>query len=360
MIRILNDLHIGFKREAGTTPTSQELLRSWLLNNIKEQVNKESQALLVAGDLFDKFTVDSRDLLDTFRLLGDFLNRGDARLILVAGNHDNSPKAEKVSSFTLLAEFLTANPNWSDRVTVLDVNGSTVVWSTRECIVWAIAHCENQAAFDEKLRNAFGVLSARPDGPRYLVVHANYDNGFAEEADHSLNLSEEQARCFTDSGITILVAHEHQYREALSGKVVVMGNQFPTSISDCLRNDDKKSFVIQGDGSLAHEVVWSSTQDAGGFAEIDWQDLEYPDQDFIRVVGHATAAQASDVVNTVAEFRKRHPGFIVTNSVKVDGIAAVESMPESFEAASAFDVMDFIRDQLEPAEMDKVLKLIES
>jgi hypothetical protein len=212
--------------------------------------------------------------------------------------------------------------------------------------VTVLAHCANQDIFDMKLQ---GILEAGIDVPHYLFLHANYNNGFAAESDHSLNVSEEQAREFVEAGWKLVFAHEHQARTALGGKVVILGNQWPTSVADCLNNNQKFAHAL--DCELKTVLTWQRSSEHG-YVEVDWKDL---DSDivagFIKVVGTATSTQAGDVINAIAKFRSKSSAFVITNGVKIDGIVDTEALPASFEVAKAFDVLDYIKKHLDPAEL---------
>lgn len=240
-VLILNDLHLGCTRKGGTTPESQEALRTYMFSQfakLLEIARSHEYDIIVAGDLFDDFTVDARDWLQTYEMLRDWLKSG-LWLHLVAGNHDDSPKGQKVSSFKLLAEVLGDSGNCK----TLNVGEAGLLTDK----VYAIAHCANQDLFDLRLREALSSF----DGAEYLLVHANYCNKFAT-GDHSLNLTEDIALSFTEVGVTVLVAHEHQHRVEIpfgtpkdGGSVVVLGNQIGSSCSDWLGGDHKYFWSIE-------------------------------------------------------------------------------------------------------------------
>lgn len=340
---IINDVHIGFQRKGGTTPSSAEALRSYLFQSLGRLLEEtEETHLLIAGDLFDDFDIPARDWVETFNLLaGTLAGRLDMRLTLVAGNHDHSPKAERVSSFQMLCQVMRSM--FERRVTVIGIDE----WDPLEGgSVVALAHCSNQAIFDEKL---IELLDFVRSGHR-VILHANYDNNFTVESDHSLNVSREMAKRFASEGATLYFAHVHQAKTDLGGSVVVMGNQWPTSVADCLGNDDKFAHVFNG--GVTKIRTWDYAEEENGFTQVDWQDLDKPivKCSFLRVTGKATAAQASEVVNAIAKFRQIASCFVITNAVKVEGIPDNDTLPDQFEAAKRFDVMAYIKQHLEPAE----------
>lgn len=346
-VLIINDVHAGFHRAGGTTPASQEALRSYLLTRFEKLLVKTPEThTCIAGDLFDDFDVPIRDLLHVYMVLQAYLARGNS-LTLVAGNHDHQPRGEKVSSFEMLAHVL--DQQFPGNVTVIDIDQ----WDgNNEFIV--LAHCSNQTIFDEKLAE---VLEAVKMGMRVLL-HANYDNNFAAASDHSLNVTSQQALAFAQKGATLIFAHEHQARTALGGSVVVLGNQWPTSINDCLRNEDKCAHILNG--GLTKVPTWGRAGEAG-YGEVDWRDVGVnaigESVKFIRVVGEAEASEAAEVMNVISKLRTKSSAFVITNAVKIAGVADCAALPESFEATSKFEVMDFIEQHVEPEEFKVVMEL---
>lgn len=348
---ILNDLHLSVQRKSGTTPTSQEALRSYLFGSFQKAVAGSHEThLLILGDLFDEFEVAPRDWLDTYLVLSQWLSEGK-RLTLVAGNHDHSPKAMRVSSFGMLAKVLDEQ---SGNVNVISIDEFKYVAPHTA----ALAHCSNQTAFDTKLKG----LLEDADLPQYLLLHANYNNEFAERGDHSLNVSVEQAEAFTSRGTTLVFAHEHQARSAFGGKVFVMGNQWPSSIADCQHNPGNTKFAhVLHDGRIDQIVTWSADEDAG-YVDVPWHHLDQPiasNVKFVRVSGDATSAQAAEVITAIAKFRRESDAFVVSNAVRIDGIVETEELPASFEVAKTFDVMQYIRQHLDEAEIAVVEGLMQ-
>lgn len=353
---ILSDVHIGFNRKGGVTPASAEALRTYLFGGLRSTLNDSNEEhLVVPGDLFDDFEIASRDWLETYSIFAAWLQQNAHRtLTLIAGNHDVSPRALRVSSFQMLCDVL--RHVYGARVQVVPIDTTHLV----ETGVYAVAHCSNQDRFNERLLE---LLATVVHGD-HVLLHANYSNDFAAQSDHSLNVSQEMAKRFIDKGVNLVFAHEHQARREMpvgakqtGAEVIVLGNQWSTSIADCLGNKAKFAHTLN-DGRLAKVQTWSADDPVNGYTEIDWQDLG--DQDiggFVRVVGEATSPEASDVINRIAKFRQRSKAFVITNAVKIDGIVQAEELPEQFEVAKRFDVMEFVRKHLTAEEFQVVEEL---
>ena len=330
-MRIINDIHIGAVRTGGTTPQSSLALRNWILQEFEVLVSSTiSRDLCILGDLFDSHTVSSVDLSATFRILNQWCkDNPDYNLLLVRGNHDINSDSSKISSFDALGNIMQAVHS-----NVMVVNEPIL----HKQDTYIIPHLANQTLLDEALKQV-------PD-VRYLLVHANYDNHFAKESDHSLNISKEQAEAVPAE--YIIFAHEHNSRIELAGKVVIPGNQIPTSISDCLKKSKNYTTLYNGQAPELHSVWYSDY-----YEEVDWKEATPSNAKFIRIVGEATAEQAPDVANAVAKYRKTSQAFVVGNAVKMTS-QTKEILP-SLESVQGFDVMKTLKELLTESE----LKIIE-
>ncbi len=352
---IINDTHLSVNRVSGTTPQSREDLRNYVFAEFDKLLDiTDNNDLCILGDLFDGFEVAPRDWLDAYLLLSGWCeNNPDNTLYLVAGNHDISPRALKVSAFETLGTVLVKQ---FENVKVIGIDETLTV----DGYIHLVAHHRNQELFDLTLAK---VLSSCQRGD-YVLLHANYDNKFAEQADHSLNVSAEQALEFTKKGASLVFAHEHQSRVEIphgtpadGGSVVCLGNQIPTSVSDCLGNSSKYYWSLDGNGLQKFEY-WKVGGD-NGYQAIDWRDINQgaTGAKFIRVVGDAVNAEASQVIDAIHRFRQKSNSFVITNAVKIEGIADIESLPEAFEASRKFDVMEFVYGQLNEAEAEVIRKI---
>jgi len=348
IVLILNDLHVGASRKAGTTPASQAALTEHIHQHFEALINAtDEDHIVINGDLFDGFEVPGTDLIRTFNVLDHWFMRARQaqHLTLVAGNHDWNPRADRVSSFHLLAHFLRVRRGMS-----VDVIDHTRGFSRVADRVWAIPHMPNQDLFDIELSRA---MADRGD---ILLLHANYDNNFAVESDHSLNVSREIAGQLVDRGWTLIFGHEHQVR--VTESIVIPGNQVPTSVADCLGCKGKYYLTLSGKETQLHE--WLNLEEDKVFTRLDWRNLDAdPGYQFIRVEGTATAEEAAEAVDAVARFRAKSQAFVVTNAVKVEGVAAFDELAEmSLEQITAFNVLDALLEELSEEEGKVVKELL--
>jgi metallophosphoesterase superfamily enzyme len=348
-LTVLNDWHIGAVRSAGTTLATAYQLRLDLLQQFEDTLADIDTDLMILGDLFDGPDISKADLLRTYQILRDWLVRTGKRLYLVNGNHDLSKNSTNFSSFQFLAELLVSEWRGGEQ-------GDWVIHITEGTMTphgYVIPHVANQDLFNVE-------LSKVPECD-HLFVHCNYDNGFAAEKDHSLNLSREQAESLPVRHIVF--AHEHQAREELDGKVLVIGNQTPSSVSDCLNNDVKSLLVVHPPTREGNKTRWIQVrritwQADGDFSEQDWRELVDTGR-FIRVVGTATAAEANQVVNTIARFRSTAKALVITNAVRIEGVSDGEEFSLTHEQVTSFNVREALREYLTDEENQKIDKLKE-
>lgn len=344
---ILNDLHIGSSRKAGTTIASQEALREAMYEQFQQLLDRaQGQHLCILGDLFDSFNVEIRDVIRTHTMLNTWCAYDGNKLTLVMGNHDYSARGDKVSSFHLLAHMLCCH---NTNVAVIEhVDGLTEV----EFKVYAISHQMNQDLFNMEIEKAIG-FSVQG----VLLLHANVENGFAEHSDHSLNVDSTQMARLLDAGWQVVFAHEHQARTMYHGRVTVIGNQIPTSVADCLSCDGK--YMVKIGGGVVEMIKLFDIEDI--FARVDWRDLDaVADKPFMRIEGTATSDEASEVVDAVAKFRQKSSAYVVTNAVCVDGLAGFDELAElSFDSVTSFSVLDALLKELTPEEGAVIKGLLE-
>ena len=335
-LHVLNDLHLGAHRSSGTTPATALQLRQDLLSGTREILEQINGDLLINGDLFDGADIPRADLLEAVRMFSAWLDRDVGDLFLANGNHDLDRASYRLSSFQFFAQLLCGL--YPERVvhiaegTYLDQHDAYV-----------LPHVANQDLANMEL--------ARVPRCRALFVHMNYDNQFAVEMDHSLNLSREQAEQLPVE--YIIFGHEHQARTELGGKVVIVGNQIGSSISDCLGPAEKYRLELAPNGLKFHQT-W---QAEGDYSEQDWRSLTDVGR-FIRVTGTATAAEADKVVTALGRFRREAQALVITNAVKIEGVEDGAELQLSHEDVTSFNVMEALREYLGPedaAEVDKIM-----
>lgn len=332
-LSVINDLHLGVQRSAGTTPLSAYLLRKSLLTQAADLLDSNrNNDVMILGDLFDSITIPMTDWLATFQMLLDRCTNSGRHTYLVGGNHDYPKTDTTLSSFQLLCKVLEElHP---DRVTCIHEPTMTPHG-------YVIPSLANQDLMDQALESVPACEVA--------YLHVNYDNKFAAQSDQSLNLSPEQAElCLAKN---IVIAHEHQTRKI--GKVWIPGNQIASSISDCLGSDAKRMTIVEK-GQPRFEVLYPIHE---VYEDMNWSELRDSEKPFIRISGSALATEAADVVRDISNYRKNSNAFVVSNAVKILAEDGSDVFAKSLESVKSFDVMAALRAFLTAEEYAVVEKL---
>jgi hypothetical protein len=186
----------------------------------------------------------------------------------------------------------------------------------------AVPHVSDQALFEYALADAYELAESIPAGSRkYLLLHCNYDNPFTDET--SLNLTRENAEELLQVFDYILLGHEHQPREDLGGRLIIVGNPMPTSFADI---SNKRIIRIEDDGSLKSVPVWLEREHSWVG---DWNkvvDSFLPSAasqlQFIRLVGKVEPGQLVDLGKTVRKLWADMPELLCLKvDVEVAGMA---------------------------------------
>lgn len=350
---IVNDVHLGAVRKGGTTPATQVSIRKTLQDSLRGFIQTaDDKHLVINGDLFDQFSVEPTEVVLAYETFADWLNADDQRrLALGRGNHDWHPSGGRLSSFNLLAHFLVSRFG-ADRVQVITEGYTSITGD-----VWMIPHMSNQDLFDMEIAKAVTEASGK-----YLLLHCNYCSTFAEHSDHSLNISASQVTALVEAGWHLILGHEHQARSLPHATIV--GNQWPSSISDCLghgsaQKDGNKCALRIVDGELVKLPTWSASND---YIEMDWRELDTEaTQRFIRVTGAASAAEAEAAMSAIAKFRQKSPALVIGNAVRVEGVSVIEGFGEDMgEAIKSFDVLAALLEELSEKEAEVVRELMKN
>lgn len=208
---IFTDPHLGTSRSAHTSRSSSELLRKRLYSEAMKLASLENS--ICVGDLFDSSTNNEETLLQGF-------NVANLCKYVLAGNHDEDNIVNRVTTLraiqSLGVKSVVASPDLSHPSCHID-GGLAFV-----------PHQLSQSLFLDSLDM---VMRRAPQGS-VLFLHCNYSFEMNNQSTATLNLPEDIAKQLLSKFNYIFLGHEHGQKEHLDGRVVIVGNTFPTSFSD--------------------------------------------------------------------------------------------------------------------------------
>ena len=325
-VLIITDPHLDPRRIGGTTMESRAALEAWQFNLLEEVVSSsDHDYMLINGDLFDKRSATEKTLVKVWDILKD------EEVVIVRGNHDeNSMKFDQICSLQALSTFLPQAQLIFDEPTQIDEG------------MYVIPHCFDQETFDRHVAEV-------PAG-NTVFLHANFDNHFAVESDHSLNLSMEQFEKLRENNCQVVMGHEHTAKQKEG--LTLLGCTMPTSIADCMGGDKYIHYYDTTTREITRQVVWKAAED---YIEMDWSELVDTNCRFIKITGDCAVSVYPEVIRNIAKYRKNSTAFIVKNAVKV---AVVESAIDTTQEVDQFNIMELVIDQIPEEFREEVKKCI--
>ena len=233
-VLIFSDPHLFLDRKAHFTRDSsirREALSKQTLVTLLD--NYRGYFTVCAGDFFNSFSNSETNILESVGLA----SRMDK---ILAGNHDHSKRTEVRSSMDVLKhlvpEFVVTEPE------AYPVSQTSVFY--------LVPHQLTQEKFEGVLNGCKKQL--KKGYKYYLFVHCNY-SPWHEQEEGTLSLSRSQAQELLSAGFNrIFIGHEHAPREDFDGRVVVIGNTYPTGFADL---SSKRHLILDPDADELQSVV---------------------------------------------------------------------------------------------------------
>lgn len=252
---------------------------------------------------------------------------------ILAGNHDLLAHNDKIGSLVFMDRTAKSITSGDYRTHVIygelgkphaeivtDIDGMTAVF---------VPHVYTQELFEKSLRGvkkqAAG-LKEEHGLPLVLFLHCNVDSGFAEGHDISLNLTTEMAKDLLAAGVDYIVCgHEHEPRNLLEGRLLIVGNTHPTQFGDI----GTKRVLVFDDGKFTSEVVYL---ESNHYREVDWRVLQEElaggplnaNTQWLRLTGNAQASDVVELSKVIKACWETGLGlFAVKSDVAIAGFTAV-------------------------------------
>lgn len=308
MITIYSDPHLGLNLGANTTPASRKALRSFIqmnLNKIIDQARDQEDAIICGGDFYHTYQ-------NSEEVLYDSLWAASMTDKILAGNHDVVNIADKKGTLDIVATVLDTRvvpcKFGESSYRVVPINFPPDKATTH---LYLVPHHSTQELFETTL-DAARVSAKKSIGKNVLIAHCNYDSKFIKDQ-VMLNLTQRKAAYLLDHFDYIVLGHEHNYREDLDGRVIVVGSPHPTAFGDI---SDK--FVLRFlDGCKPYKKrTWSKAH----YLEADWQEVKAKqsiEHQWIKVTGEISPSQLHDLAGVVRDVWKGGKPFAVKSDVKI-------------------------------------------
>lgn len=303
-VLIYTDPHLGLKRQANTTNLSQARWRVKMYQAAGNPIVDFGLPAVCAGDLFDTYNNDELTIGQGLSLIG-------STDWVIAGNHDVSQIADKVGSLELIESLM------GDKI--LRANFGDYGFDCKDIgkvRFYGVPHVAAQELFDRSLDEALAdVRGCALREKKVLLLHCNYDNNFAAQDDTSLNLTREKAKQLLKHFDYIVLGHEHVAREDFDGRLIVLGNTFPTGFGDI---SDKRVMVINDEGKVEFHTIWRKDE---GYAEFGAGEIpDSTDVEFVKITGTIKSSQIGEVSRQATKLWKTSPNLLALKlAVELEG-----------------------------------------
>lgn len=314
-IRFYTDPHLGVSRTANTTQASSKALQQQLYDQAA-RVSSGDELTICLGDMFDNFSNPEAIHKQGMAVLNQ-------THMTLCGNHDVVNQAGKLGTLELLNNHLSSLTGQSRVLFSEFGKPSAHSWrlENEQAVLVFVPHVASQELFEESLAMAgLTALAADKGFTTVLCLHCNYN--FPEERlnEATLNLTKDMAETMLDKFDYVLMGHEHIPAEHFGGRLIILGNTHPTSLSDI---SDKRIAFFEN-GRLRFEKIWDKSK---GYAEFDCDALPtQTEANFARVKGEVDAGGMLNVMKDVSAMWRRSPNlYVLKMEVAIKGSPASSS-----------------------------------
>ncbi len=322
MTSLFTDPHLGGKRSANTTPASRARMQENVFNSVESIVSSggPEEELFCLGDLFDSYSNSEMVIARALPLL-------QKMSFCMAGNHDLVHDNIKTGTLELLMDLKeTENTQFAycqfdSREVFERVVGNTVYY--------AVPHISDQERFELTLADALDEAKnsrarMKDYQPHYLLLHCNYDNPFTDET--SLNLTRENAEELLEVFDYLVLGHEHNHRTDFGGRLVVLGNTYPTNFGDI---GDKHFMIV--DDTTGEYILQTHWRKEVHYWEVDWRNAGAVSTDLldrithVKITGEVAPSDVKQYSHTMKSLWSNLPNICcIKSEVQFEGINATD------------------------------------
>ena len=237
----LSDLHIGRRLNGFQLLEDQAHILEQAL-----QMAQEADAVLIAGDLYDK----AQPSAEAIRMTGDFLvklSRMGKPVFGVSGNHDSPEQVAYCRE--LLGECgVWMSPAFNGTLTphvLKDEWGEVCVWLLPFIRPASIRPWFPQVkTYEDAVRSALSTAELRPDARHVLVAHQYVSGGEVCESEMRLIGGVDQISVGAFDGFDyVALGHLHSPQQMDGGRVCYAGSPMPYSLSE--ENQRKAALMVE-------------------------------------------------------------------------------------------------------------------
>lgn len=348
MTVIFTDPHLGGKRAANTTPASRARMQSNVFTTVEQLIGSThlEEPIFCLGDLFDSYSNSEMTLIRSLPIV--------KRLNLcLAGNHDMVSDNVKTGSLELLMQLKDCKDTHFAYLNFDEIGfDSSTVDNTK---YFSVPHISDQTKFEMSLSEVLAAAQDDPSKHKYLFLHCNYDNPFCDET--SLNLTKENTEELLQVFDTIVLGHEHSHRVDFGGRLVVLGNTYPTAFGDVC--DKFTMWVNDTTGEYQLRCHWRA---ATHYWEVDWKDaliknydekgLLTDDLQYVKLTGKVAPSDTKQFsLNMKSLWANLSDVCAIKSEVDFEGVAAA-----SLEKGSLDRLPEIIAKELAGTEFEELWK----
>ncbi len=322
MLHFSSDYHLGCTLNTHTTHTSRAKLKDALYHQALGVTSiKHDEAHYGLGDMVHKYQNNEETIQQVMTIL-------DRLACCITGNHDVSNRTDSIGTMELLENTYNTVPAVMNKC-------KPVVRITNEAVLTLVPHTNSQELFEKTLTKLAEDTSHKK--AELLLLHCNYEIPW-EANETTLNLTKKVAKKLLERFDYILIGHEHNYREALDGRVVLLGSVHPTNFGDI---SDKYRWTFDGTEVKKH-LVWEKAKHFKQIKAFE-EEVNFDDIQFCEVIGDVPAAEYPNYCRWLAGLWKTYQGYAIRSNVQTTR----DEFTDQIDETSLQNLMDTIASELE-------------
>lgn len=342
-----SDLHLGRQFNGISLEDDHQVVLNQIVDMVREN---EVQALIIAGDIFDRAAPPASAVRQFNGFLTRIASETSAAVAMIAGNHDSGDRIASMSIMTDMQRALIRGTISADEPSLLlsDEHG-LIAFSA---LPFAYEYTARECFTDETIETPEDVLTAQivaaernlPDGARWVVVaHAFVTGGAVSDSERSLTkvggIETVKTNIF-DSAHYVALGHLHRPQSVGAPHIRYSGSPLVFGFDEADSEKSASLVDIDGDGKVTIEVIpFEPRRRArilrGKHAELL---LVEPSDDFIKAV----LTDKTPVIDGMKRLRDVFPNACELSYERDERVPEINSMENRHTTAT--DPMEVVSD----------------